>query len=1028
MRQEMKEASSKDATPYRREATQKLPSPPKRRGMNDKDFVGWEKMLGGQADTPIKDIFIKPKRTHHAEDHDPFKSGNCLRMIEKMPQHERAKFIAIAESKRAQVNRSGMNSMVSATSDQLSRKRAEVDRLNDEVQERYKELQRHRSLADNKQRRSLTTLTKPAEVEASIKIEEVESPTKPESLSPTQSGGSDAGSVHSTIPTVSSMLRNCPIDQLECFHVHSEESLSSEAMRVICSVLAHSKALNALVWQGDRILIAIDRREWTFVSRELGANPRIKKLVNKEAVEKLSTNHHATCKSCSIPSSKFEQSVTIAVPLCCGEALKCLTEVANANGISIIGLRTAALDAEEARKGPLPFVGRQILGEGRLLVCFRGPNCGETLRRILGPNDFNLAQRTDPHSINAKFDTGIVLPSISSSSLKANLDFAFPPGSCSCDGSSQSLLHYFSAEDYVIEISLPELNQEMVGVLIGVLLRRLGHVRRMYRSGQDRVIVECSSEGKPELSSEWLTGAISEARFERDRQAGWAGPPIDRSPFEAARFVVKEQSGPKAESRRAHIEQPELERVVMAVYGDDAEGLASPIEDLCTYFGVAATAERLGEIPAPASTMELLSFELCATEDLEESQRAVVAKNLTVRYGPNKDPADRFSKSFICLCILQGRLGTSKVIQEFITTKWRNRALVRGDVLFTNDGEAAERIISSLMGMCTLEPVGRRSKSIIGLQRFQGLINEVWLGLIPHTNAMLKAVRELNNAGYSITNLILLPENETVEAVKTITHRDAEDGFYNRDGEADRLWIKVERGAEADDPSFPLYEVISLLGPPSVKLSKKHSAPSLRVACAMGAHSTIDNPILCPSTVADAVEVVRMISDQHKRACEDLAIASPGDQGIIGEDSSVGSFGHLAELTTLVIGIPQNTAADDAMAFICELFEDDKILFVNTTCAPSTRVIIHTEARMEQHLLGHETARELILAFEGEDVLRKGQKLSAAYTKMAHDQSDERNRPELSYIAVSKSRVSAAEDAAILCHHLATGGRFYLVH
>ncbi|EER11588.1 hypothetical protein Pmar_PMAR009795 [Perkinsus marinus ATCC 50983] len=69
--------------------------------MRDEDFVGWERMLEGTA----KGREVKQRKEEHVEEENPFKYGNCLRMIEKMTDQERARYIAFAESKRAEVNR-----------------------------------------------------------------------------------------------------------------------------------------------------------------------------------------------------------------------------------------------------------------------------------------------------------------------------------------------------------------------------------------------------------------------------------------------------------------------------------------------------------------------------------------------------------------------------------------------------------------------------------------------------------------------------------------------------------------------------------------------------------------------------------------------------------------------------------------------------------------------------------------------------------------------------------------------------------
>lgn len=101
MRKSMKAGVDNDVVTRCWRESQKLPRPPGRPTMRDEDFVGWERMLEGTA----KGREVKQRKEEHVEEENPFKYGNCLRMIEKMTDQERARYIAFAESKRAEVNR-----------------------------------------------------------------------------------------------------------------------------------------------------------------------------------------------------------------------------------------------------------------------------------------------------------------------------------------------------------------------------------------------------------------------------------------------------------------------------------------------------------------------------------------------------------------------------------------------------------------------------------------------------------------------------------------------------------------------------------------------------------------------------------------------------------------------------------------------------------------------------------------------------------------------------------------------------------
>ncbi|KAF4704813.1 hypothetical protein FOZ63_017268, partial [Perkinsus olseni] len=126
-----------------------------------------------------------------------------------------------------------------------------------------------------------------------------------------------------------------------------------------------------------------------------------------------------------------------------------------------------------------------------------------------------------------------------------------------------------------------------------------------------------------------------------------------------------------------------------------------------------------------------------------------------------------------------------------------------------------------------------------------------------------------------------------------------------------------------------------------------------------------------------------------------------------------------------------------------EYFCDDRMLYALSTQSSGTRVTVHSEARMQRESYRGDIAGEVVLAYEGEGAIRKGlvavppslwliraldQALVASREPHSRSHSGLHDEPELSYLAASKSRASAAEDATILCHHLAMGGRFYIMH
>ncbi|KAF4702827.1 hypothetical protein FOZ63_005711, partial [Perkinsus olseni] len=550
---------------------------------------------------------------------------------------------------------SGTGTITSEPSDELSRKRLEVDRLAGALNEKYKAQQ---SLVDEKNRRSLTTLATSNVSQAETqpaKIREPNSPCNSASSSPTHSGHSSCASESPPSPVMTSMLRTCLESQLECFEIDcgSDGVLTPEASRAAYCVLGHPDALIASEWQGDRIITAIKRQDWAFVARELGSYTCVRKVDSSDAVGHLTALPHATCLGAPSPSEKFEQSVTITMPISCGEALRYLIEVASTSGIRVIGLRTAALRGDP-QNAPLPFVGRQLLDEHpKLVVCFRGPNCGDTLRRILGPSDHNLAKRTDPDSVNAKFTTGIVLPSISPVRLKSNLDFAFPPGPCSCSVAKRSLLHYHELADYSVDLFLPQLRQHDVGTLLGILVRRLGGVQRIDCREKGRVSIECTCERRPELSAQWLKDAFETASFGCDRQRGWPNPSVDIGLFSEAQFRVTElgDSTTQNSTRQAvEKEAAELEDLVMTIFSDNAESLASPVEDFCIFFDAPAIEVREGEILTVASTIELVGVDVRVCENLNEVQKGVLEQSLSLCYGSSNRKHNLFSKNFVCNC------------------------------------------------------------------------------------------------------------------------------------------------------------------------------------------------------------------------------------------------------------------------------------------------------------------------------------------------------------------------------------------
>ncbi|EER11587.1 hypothetical protein Pmar_PMAR009794 [Perkinsus marinus ATCC 50983] len=608
------------------------------------------------------------------------------------------------------------------------------------------------------------------------------------------------------------MLKTCPESQLECFEIDCGSELIADIVGVACHVMGHPEALAALEWQGDKIIVAIEGRQWTAVARELGSYSRVKIVNTSDALRDLATPPHAaaSCAPSSPTSERFEQSVTIALPISCVEALRHLIEMASANGITVIGLRTAALKGAPV-SAHLPFVGRQLIDDHpKLLVCLRGPNCGETLRRILGPGDPTLAKRTDPDSVNAKFGSAIVLPSISTLSLKTNLDFAFPPEL------ARSLLHYSKLADYCIDISLPVLKQEIFGTIVGVLIRRLGSVHRIRCTERSRVLVECTCERKPDLSAQWLVEAVKTASFQRDRQQGWPTPSREVDVLDSAKFVVYEAQESTAHtfSSAAVRKTVEIENIVMAVFGDNAEDVATPVEDLCTFFDAPAIIARENEIPPAASTIELIGLEVRATVKLSTAQKEALVESLSVSYGANKLNGDRrFSKTFVCACVFRGKVGCHETIKEFITTRWRNRALVRGDVLFTGDADGANKIITTIMPGCSLQPLAFATTSPVGLERYIGLLEHLWLGIIPHTLSVTKVIEELGRSGYGIKDVVVLSANEAHEAVDIIIGQDCQDGFDVHREETDRIWINIERIAGSDSPSsLFLYEIATLLG------------------------------------------------------------------------------------------------------------------------------------------------------------------------------------------------------------------------
>ncbi|KAF4703179.1 hypothetical protein FOZ63_022806, partial [Perkinsus olseni] len=111
-----------------------------------------------------------------------------------------------------------------------------------------------------------------------------------------------------------------------------------------------------------------------------------------------------------------------------------------------------------------------------------------------------------------------------------------------------------------------------------------------------------------------------------------------------------------------------------------------------------------------------------------------------------------------------------------------------------------------------------------------------------------------------------------------------------------------------------------------------------------------------------------------------------------------------------------------------EYFCDDRMSYALSTQSSDTRVTIHSEARMQRKSYRSDIAGEVVLAYEGEGAIRKGLALVASREPHRKSHSGLHDEPELSYLATSKSRASAAEDATILCHHLAMGGRFYIMH
>ncbi|KAF4697021.1 hypothetical protein FOZ60_013372 [Perkinsus olseni] len=764
MRQIIKEKSGGHPVPHIRRETQKLPTPPGRQAMKDEDFVGWERMLSDDQGRN-QEAGVKPRRASRASEDDPFGPGNCFRMVENMTKQERARFTAFAESKRAQVNRSGTGRITSEPSDELSRKRLEVDRLTDALNEKYKARQ---SLVDEKNRRSLTTLATSNVSQAETqpaKIREPNSPCNSASSSPTHSGHSSCASESPPSPVMTSMLRTCLESQLECFEIDcgSDGVLTPEASRAAYRVLGHPDALIASEWQGDRIITAIKRQDWAFVARELG-----------------SYTCGANCSTSTLNWS-FAFADPTAATLCASYW----------DQVIIAWLR------------------------------------GQT-----------------PDSVNAKFTTGIVLPSISPVRLKSNLDFAFPPGPCSCSVAKRSLLHYHELADYSVDLFLPQLRQHDVGTLLGILVRRLGGVQRIDCREKGRVSIECTCERRPELSAQWLKDAFETASFGCDRQRGWPNPSVDIGLFSDAQFRVTElgDSTTQNSTRQAlEKEAAELEDLVMTIFSDNAESLASPVEDFCIFFDAPAIEVREGEILTVASTIELVGVDVRVCDNLNEVQKGVLEQSLS-----------------------------------YVT---------------------------------------------------------------------------------------------------------APDGFAVEDQDSDRVWINVERDAESDGLPLLLYEVVALLGPPQIELSKKYSAPSLRVACAMGSRTSVANPILCPGSVEVAKKANRIISDHHQIICKELA-GTRSERAVIGEDSSFESYRG-------------------------------------------------------------DIAGEVVLAYEGEGAIRKGlvavppslwliraldQALVASREPHSRSHSGLHDEPELSYLAASKSRASAAEDATILCHHLAMGGRFYIMH
>ncbi|CAE8588383.1 unnamed protein product [Polarella glacialis] len=163
-----------------------------------------------------------------------------------------------------------------------------------------------------------------------------------------------------------------------------------------------------------------------------------------------------------------------------------LTEL-ESEGLCLAGLRLATPDFAAAQ-APAAVVQRGAIraGEAVLLLAIRGPHALGLWRSLLGPTDPQLARRTDPSSLNARFggesrDEALApAPPSSAARAAAAVVWAFGGRVDAASPSQPSgpvhALQISPLRTYSLEISGPPLAFATTGALLGGLLLRAGRL------------------------------------------------------------------------------------------------------------------------------------------------------------------------------------------------------------------------------------------------------------------------------------------------------------------------------------------------------------------------------------------------------------------------------------------------------------------------------------------------------------------------------------------------------------------------